>query len=443
MPTRLLAPILVFLALIPAVAQDREAERPRNVILFVADGLGPSGHTLARAFKDPLAMDAILVGTVATASANAPVTDSAASATALACGVNTNNGMVAVAPDGERLPTLIEAAEDAGMVTGLIATSRITHATPACFSAHVKSRGEESEIAHQQLGVGIDVILGGGWRFFRPVEKNGIREDGRDLLEEARRDGYHLIDTRADLLGDLQTPVLGLFTADHMAYEIDRPDTEPSLAEMTRRAIELLRDHEQGFLLVVEGSRIDHAAHNNDVVGFLHDVLAYDAAIAEALRFARRDKRTLVVATADHETGGLALSADDPDRPGYGWDPSPLRRGRCSHVALARALEDQDPVAAAREHLGVTDLDRAERQALAQAQAKAEIGTMVRLLNQALDRRARVGWTTRGHSGVDVNLYAFGPGRHRLVGHRKLPEVGAEIGRARGLKLSPRAKVGH
>ena len=129
---------LLLLCLLGAPAWGQAAEdRPQNVILFVADGLGPSGHTLARAFKSPLAMDGMMVGTVATASANAAVTDSAASGTGLACGVNTHNGMVAVAPDGERLPTLLEAAEAVGMRTGLIATSRLTHATPACFSAHV------------------------------------------------------------------------------------------------------------------------------------------------------------------------------------------------------------------------------------------------------------------------------------------------------------------
>ena len=308
--------ILLFLVMLLGGGEGAQAQspRPKNLILMIADGCGPASITMARDYaravlgRDELALDAIQTGAVRTGSASSRVTDSAAGATAYACGVKTYNGAIAVDTAGRPLATLLEAAKARGMATGLVATSRITHATPAAFAAHVPQRAMESEIAAQMLAQRVDVLLGGGWSYFLPTAEGGRRQDGRNLLREAEAMGYQVVRTAADFRRGVRRPVLGLFGPDHLPYEIDRdPEEVPSLAEMTRAALELLADDPDGFFLMVEGSRIDHAGHANDAAAHVREVLAYDEAVAVVLDFARRDGQTLVVSVADHETGGLSL----------------------------------------------------------------------------------------------------------------------------------------
>ena len=412
--------LLVFLALaMPARAQD--GERPKNLVLFIADGFGPASATLAREVADrPLALDAVLAGSVGTEATDSDVTDSAAGATAYACGLKTYNGAIAVDPGGRPCRTLLEAAEARGMATGLVVTTRLTHATPASFAAHVASRAEEAEIAAQMIDSGADVLFGGGRGFFLPAP-GGRREDGRDLLAALTDRGYFVAADRGSYDALALTPAAAFLADDQMAYEIDRDETdEPSLAEMTQRALDLLAASEagraEGFFLMVEGSRIDHAAHGNDPAAHYHDVLAYDAAAAAALDFARRDGQTLVVSVADHETGGLTLGRDGV----YAWDPASLRAVTASAERMAaRIASGEDTLAVAREGLGVDSLTAEEASGLQSA------GTLVRLALAGLaSRHAGVGWTTLGHTGVDVLLYRFGPGAERLTGHLANDAVG-------------------
>lgn len=419
---RLLLLVLVACAL-PARAQD---DRPKNLILMIADGFGPASATLAREVAErPLVLDAILAGSVGTASTSSEVTDSAAGATAYACGLKTYDGAIAVDDQHRPCRTLLEAAERRGMATGLVATSRITHATPAAFAAHVVGRDEEAAIAVQEAASGVDVLFGGGLGFFLPAPA-GRREDGRDLLAELTDRGYFVAADRAGYDGLVLTPAVALLAADHLAYELDRDETDqPSLAEMTRKALDLLSASEdgaaEGFFLMVEGSRIDHAGHGNDPAAHYRDVLAYDAAVAVALDFARRDGGTLVVSVADHETGGLALGRDGV----YDWDPAFLGSVEASVERMVRRIEaGEDPVTVAREGIGVDSLTAAEAAALhdaAEGQAGMNVGGV---LADLVSRRAGVGWTTGGHTGVDVGLYRFGPGAERLTGHLENAAVG-------------------
>ena len=232
--------LLVFL-LIPALAAAQE--RPRNVVLFIGDGFGPAFATMARqATGRPLALDGILAGSIGTASSTSEVTDSAAGATAYACALRTFDS--AIAMDDARQPcrTILEAAEARGMATGLVATSRITHATPASFAAHVPDRDMEAEIAARMVKLGIEVLFGGGARFFTPEAIGGSRTDPHDLIEQARRAGVHVATSRAEYDALAAVPALALLADDHLAYELDRDETdEPSLAEMTRKALDLLK----------------------------------------------------------------------------------------------------------------------------------------------------------------------------------------------------------
>ena len=280
---------------------------------MIGDGMGLAHITAARLHArgagGELAIDRLPVtGHARTHSATEVITDSAAAATALATGIRTRNRRLAVAPDGRHALTILEAAHDRGLATGLVATSTITHATPAAFAVHVNDRGDEMAIAAQMIEAGVDVLLGGGRSMFLPREHaGGRRDDGRNLLDEARTRGYAVVDSATGLSASTADRVIGLFRDGPM------PDsaTEPTLATLTASAINRLSRDPDGFLLMVEGSQIDWASHENDGGRMLAEMARFDEAIAAALEFAGHDGRTLLVVTGDHETGGVAIRGGD------------------------------------------------------------------------------------------------------------------------------------
>ena len=308
----------------------------RNLVFMVSDGMGPTSLSLTRSFKqsesgsgpgDVLVLDEHLIGSSRTRSTSSLVTDSGAGATAFSCAFKSYNGAIAVLPDHKPCGTVLEAAKQAGYLTGLVVTTRITDATPACFAAHVHQRSEEDRIAEQEvgshpLGRVVDLILGGGRCHFLPNTTAGsCRRDDKDVVALARENGFSYIDDRKgfDSLQQgaaVNLPLLGLLAEKDIPYEVDRRfrrDVYPSLDEMTRTALEALRratqDSDRGFFLMIEGSRIDHAGHANDPVAQAHEVLAYDQAFASVLDFIKQsDTDTVVVSTSDHETGGLATA---------------------------------------------------------------------------------------------------------------------------------------
>ena len=389
----------------------------------------------------PLALDAVQTGSVETAPTDARVTDSASSATAYASGVKTYNGAIGMDVDQRPVPTILEAAEAAGKATGLVATSRITHATPAAFAAHVPTRSAEAAIASQMLTQNIDVLIGGGARFFQ--SDGGSRTDGRDLFAEARAAGTIVATSRADFdaLGAVPAgqPVLAVLAPDHLAYDLDRAATdEPSLAEMTTLALERLQGDPDGFFLMVEGSRIDHAGHANDAAGVVHDALAFDRAAAAALAFAREHPGTLVVATADHETGGLTLGRDGI----YDWQPDVLLAQTATLGAVAAEIAaGADPEIALRQigALAATDSLRADERA--EIAAVAQLGSpyglrLGNVLGRIVGARAEIAWTTTGHTAVDVPLYAFGAGAERFTGNVPNDALGRRLAAALGLDVA-------
>lgn len=304
----------------------------RNVIFMVSDGMGPASLQLTRSFRqhvdglpwgDTLTLDKHLIGTSRTRSTSSLVTDSAAGATAFSCGLKSYNGAISVLPDGSPCGTVLEAAKLAGYMTGLVVTTRLTDATPACFSAHVNLRSEEDRIAEQQLGdypLGqmVDLMLGGGRCHFQAKSTQGsCRADDRDLIKVAKKKGFQYAGDRAsfdklDKGNAVKLPLLGLFADTDIPFEIDRLDKDyPSLDEMAEVALNALeeatRGNEQGFFLMVEGSRIDHAGHENDPAAQVHEVLAYDKTFARVLKWVEEHDAVLV-STSDHETGGLAMA---------------------------------------------------------------------------------------------------------------------------------------
>ncbi|HYO26600.1 MAG TPA: alkaline phosphatase, partial [Lacipirellulaceae bacterium] len=322
----------------------------RNIILLIGDGMGPQEANLlmlfARYAKSSTVPDRVAafeqlinqgtVGIVRTEPHGAMVVDSAAAATQLATGQFAGSEMIGLNYRGEVAETIVEAAHRVGKSAGLVTDTRVTHATPAGFAAHQPSRAMENEIAQDMLANRVEVMLGGGLRHWTPQDANNRegptyaalmqmtggaypatskRLDNRNLLLEARQD-YQLVFDRHSLAAASKAPLLGIFADSEMgdalveraALANDSTRREPTLVEMTAKTLELLGADPDGFFLMVEGGQIDWCGHNNDAGTMLHELLRFDAAIRVALDYAREHEGTLVLVTADHETGGFGFS---------------------------------------------------------------------------------------------------------------------------------------
>ena len=304
---------------------EAEAEA-KSLMLFIGDGMGPGILTIGLIFyRMELGSDLNMVtlansgvtGYANTYSADKLVTDSAASGTAIACGSKTDNGKVGVLPDETPVENIFDIALRQGKSVGVVSTTSVTHATPACFTAHHKYRSYEWDIAQQVAESDAAVILGGGSKYFLPPERGGGRRDG-DLTVVAEERGFEVVYDRDAMLASDADRLLGLFAPENTPMERERDaDSVPSLAEMTAKAIEILSRNENGFILVVEGGRIDHAAHDNDIDDTLLDLLAFDEAVGYAMGYYAENPEVALIVTADHDTGGPAITAGEGAYEGY------------------------------------------------------------------------------------------------------------------------------
>jgi alkaline phosphatase len=287
------------------------ADQPiKNVIFMIGDGTG-----IAQLYSGQLhevgsdgylhAQRLPITGIVKTYSEDNLITDSASGTTAYSCGIKTDNGVIAQDSEGNECVTLMELAQQAGMKTGLVTTSGVTHATPASFATHIDSRNKYSEIAEQMVESEVDVILGGGLEYFIPSDSAGSnREDQLNLLLSLRDQGYSVVLDRQAMVEEDSEQIVGLFSPSGMPSE----NRVPSLAEMTNKAVESLSSNENGFFLMVEGSQIDWGGHANETPYVVREVKDFDDAIGVVLTFAQENLGTLVIITADHETGGMTIN---------------------------------------------------------------------------------------------------------------------------------------
>jgi alkaline phosphatase len=282
------------------------AEKPRNIIFLIGDGMGIPHITAARIEQGSLEMARCkTIGIFMTCSLNDPVTDSAAAGTALATGHKTNNDMVGLLPDGTRLKNLMEYARESGKSTGITVTSIIPHATPAAFSAHHTARYHYDIITSQQVESGLDVMIGGGWNNFYPRTFAGSRrKDDKDMMHALRQKMPVVTSIEALRKAGKPKKLAAILSPGHLDPASKRNYT---LGELTRKAIDILNQNEKGFVLMVEGSQIDLASHDNDMARIIAETRDFDTAVKEAVDFAEADGNTLVVITADHETGGLSF----------------------------------------------------------------------------------------------------------------------------------------
>ena len=295
-------------------------KKAKNVILLIGDGMSASQITSYRLLKEGpngrIAVDNFPIsGIVLTHSADAIITDSASSATAYSTGSKTKNGFLGVDQEGRILENLTEKLDNFGFVSALISTSEVTHATPAAFSSHVDSRRNTDEISSQMLESKVATILGGGRKFFLSAENGGKRKDKRDLLEEAKKSHKILMHKHElDITGITPSDrILGLFADEHLRDE-ENPEnhsSEPTLTEMLRFSLEraeaAIDNQCRGSFVMVEGSQVDWAGHANNIDYLERELKEFDEATRYALEYAKKNPDTLVVVTADHETGGLLI----------------------------------------------------------------------------------------------------------------------------------------
>jgi len=443
---------------------------PRNVVLMIGDGMGPQQLGLLEALHrvrdlEPTAFRQLAVRGTTGLSLHHPgdglVTDSACSATQLALGAPSRNGMIGFDLQGRSQTNLREKAAARGLATGVVSDTRITHATPAAFLAHVPYRGQELDIAAQIVASDVQVALSGGRAMFVPEGDEGQRDDGRDLLSEARDAGLEVALT-ADELAAAGPRVLGLFGRRSMPDALSASDDPqvPTLAQLTSAALERLDDDPDGFFLVVEAGQIDWAAHANDAAWMLAELRRFDAAVDVVFDFAAARNDTLVVVTADHETGGFGISPSEhmphPPLQLEGLDePYEVKESPVAIDVLA-GLEAHD--ASVFEILGRLDaLDEAEQtpQALVDLvathwgrelsvdQAEAVLGTSpmapraghygdgayarAGALAQAFADETGMVWSTAGHTHTPVPVLAFGPGAEAFGGLLHHVEVGQRL----------------
>ena len=278
---------------------------PKNIIFMIGDGMGLSQITSGLiAQRDALNLERCpVIGLSKTMSGDNLVTDSAAGATAFATGQKTYNGAIGVGMDTLPLTTILEIAEQNGLSTGLIATSSITHATPASFIAHQKSRNMDEAIASDFLKIEIDVFIGGGKKFFKE------RTDHRNLLDDLVAKGY-TVATGMDEINSVKEGKVAGFIADEHPIKITEGRGQV-LAEATLKAVELLNSNDKGFFIMAEGSQIDWGGHANDSEYIISEMQDFDYAVGKVLDFAQADGETLVIITADHETGGYGIVGGD------------------------------------------------------------------------------------------------------------------------------------
>lgn len=287
-----------------------EIQKPavKNIILFIGDGMGTAQVYAAMSVsKNPLVLESFpYAGFSKTWSANNYITDSGAGATAIACGVKTKNGMIGTTPDSAAVTSITEIVHKKGLATGVLSTCQITHATPAAFVAHNDGRSHYEDIANDFLNGSVDVFIGGGEDYFRN------RKDGKDLTVKLYEMGYDVVYNLEDLKNSGSLKLAGLLAKKDMPKASE--GRAGMLAEMTKKAIETLSHDDDGFFLMVEGSMIDWGGHARNFDYIVSEVIDMDEAVGVAREFAEKNGETLIVITADHETGGMYLSGGNISR---------------------------------------------------------------------------------------------------------------------------------
>jgi len=418
---------------------------PKNIIMIIGDGMGPAYTSAYRYYHDDpktkkiedTVFDRTLVGMSSTypARVSGYVTDSAAGATALATGYKTYNGAIALTTDKKPVETVLERAKKLGKSIGVVVTSQVNHATPAGYLAHNESRRNYNQIADSYVDNGwkTDILLGGGWQYF-------IRKD-RNLVTELKAKGVDYIDSYEQLANlPSNKSVLGLFADKGLPWALD--DTNKHrLSLMTKAAIKHLEaiNNPKGFFMMIEGSQIDWGGHGNDII----DVMGEMDDLAKTLEylegFVKTHPDTLVIVTADHSTGGLTVAANGK----YEWNPDVLRTMQHSANAITNQLIHNKITAKLANKVFNFTLTKDELTQLvtskkapkednshnlyADDHASKVQKSVLKMVKHLIDVRTNTGWTSTGHTAVDVPVFAFGQDKALFDGFQDDTDIAKKI----------------
>ena len=416
---------------------------PKNIIYMIGDGMGPSYLSAYRYFSDDKTtaevestiFDQLWQGMAATyPDDDTYVTDSAAGATALATGFKSYNGAIAV--DRQHIPigTMMQLAKKLGKANGIVASSQINHATPASFLAHNKSRRNYDAIADMYLDYRIDgkpvadVMIGGGTKYF-------VRED-RNLVNEFKQLGYQYTDDYTQLDSITKTPAMMLLAETALPAKLNS-GFDAMLAPLTEKALSLLTPSEKGFVLMVEGSQIDWCGHDNDIACAMAEMHDFAKAIAVAKAYVDANPDTLLVITADHETGGMSLGADGK----YLWLPEVVRGVKATGRRIADEMNaaDSEQAALARwQALTGINITEEEQQQLLAARGK-EQKDLRDVAVRLVAKYSYTGWTTGGHTGADVPVMAYGKYSGAFRGFMDNTDIAKQLIRYISTNQSPKA----
>lgn len=431
----------------------------KNIIFMVADGTSTAGLTLTRWYnyyldstRTQLALDPYFCGMVKTHSSNAPIGDSAPTMMQYMTGFLSQTGFLGMCPPPDpndllyidprsayrpRMTVMEAARIFKNKAIGLAFTCEFPHATPANTAAHWHKRSEYAVIADQMVHNQIDVVFGGGASLLSTENQKFLAEQN-----------YTVCLNDLTKFRQLQTPSCwALFGETALPNELDRDTLKyPSLAEMTRKAIELLNQHKEGFILMVEGSKIDWAAHRNDAIGMISEIQSFDAAVQEAIRFAQADSNTLVVVVSDHGNSGISIGNSLGDN---FYDKlslydlmEPLAHARMTAEGLANYLiplsKDSIPVILKREwgmEISIPEINLIEyaRQNYRKNPNGRNKDSYIDQIANVMKQRSYIGFTTRGHTGEAVFLAIYSPDGQHPQGLITAPELNAYLCEASGI----------
>ena len=419
---------LSVLALMCTASGAMAETAPKNVIYMIGDGMGPAYTTAYRYFKDDpttksveqTVFDTMLTGMARTyPDDHTVVTDSAASATALSSGHKSYNGAIAVDTDKKPLKTMLEIAKQRGMTTALLATSQINHATPASFAAHNESRNNYDEIANDYIDnkiagkLPVDLMLGGGTKYF-------IRDD-RNLVDEFKAAGYQYGDDIQNLDQITQLPAIGLYAAKGLPFALDENPTR--LTKLTSKALDLLdNQNKDGFFVMIEGSQIDWCGHANDIACAMAEMDDFASAIEKAKAYIDKNKDTLLVITADHSTGGLTLGAHGQ----YKWEAAVVHGVKATAGTITQHLLESDDLKSVWNKY--TSIAFTPENKIKLEQAKSMGHKALNLaVKSIISDTSFTGWTTGGHTAVDVQVFAYGKGSEQFVGSQNNTDIADKL----------------
>lgn len=446
----LLSPIQTIASVVDTGSSPKTA---KNIIFLVSDGMSTGTMSMANIllqrkmgrtsnWMSLYEHNRVTRALMDTASASSLVTDSAAASSSWGGGIRVNNGSLNVNADGTENTPILQKFKKNGKSVGIVTTVTATHATPAGFSVTSNKRSDEPGIAVKYLNLNMDVIMGGGTAHF----DGSLRKDKKDLFQSAAIKDYSVVKSRTELMRlDHQKSLLGIFAEDALPYSLDRSSdtnletTTPTLAEMTSQAIKTLRQNKKGFVLQVEAGKVDWAAHANDVGGLVYDQIAFDDAIAVAIKFAEESKDTLVVITTDHGNAN----------PGLFYGPNANlnfeRIFNFKHTnnwvldGVSKATTVPDFIA---------KLENAQGYAITKEEATLILSHYGKLDEEGLynprnlpykelanvqSKYTSVGWGSMDHSADHVELAMFGPGSELLKPFVKNTELHNLMLRACGL----------